>query len=97
MPPISSTTCPAAWSAPCAAIWPITACPDLEGAVIEEMGRVREELGWPIVMTPFAQMLQTQAVMNVTGAERWGVIPDEIIRFAIGRFGRPNRAGGSGR
>jgi oxaloacetate decarboxylase alpha subunit len=51
---------------------------------------VREELGWPIVMTPFAQMLQTQAVMNVTGAERYAVIPDEIIRYALGRFGRPN-------
>jgi oxaloacetate decarboxylase alpha subunit len=64
--------------------------PHLEGAVIEEMGRVREELGWPIVMTPFAQMLQTQAMMNVTGKERYAVIPDEIIRYAIGRFGRPN-------
>ncbi|HYD23621.1 MAG TPA: biotin carboxyl carrier protein [Croceibacterium sp.] len=64
--------------------------PHLEGAVIEEMGRVREELGWPIVMTPFAQMLQTQAVMNVTGGERYAVIPDEIIRYALGRFGRPN-------
>ena len=64
--------------------------PHLEGAVIEELGRVREELGWPIVMTPFAQMLQTQAVMNVTGEERYSVIPDEIIRYAIGRFGRPN-------
>ena len=61
----------------------------LEGAVIEEMARVREELGWVIVMTPFAQMVQTQAMMNVTGTERWGVIPDEIIRFAIGKFGRP--------
>ena len=64
--------------------------PHLEGAVIEEMGRVREELGWPIVMTPFAQMLQTQAVMNVTAKERYAVIPDEIIRYAIGRFGHPN-------
>ncbi len=64
--------------------------PELEGAVIEEMGRVREELGWPIVMTPFAQMLQTQAVLNVTGSERYGVIPDEIIRYALGKFGRPN-------
>lgn len=64
--------------------------PHLEGAVIEELGRVREELGWPIVMTPFAQMLQTQAVMNVTGQDRYAVIPDEIIRYAIGRFGRPN-------
>ncbi len=62
----------------------------LEGAVIEEIGRVREELGWPIVMTPFAQILLTQAFLNVTGPERYGVIPDEVIRYAIGRFGRPN-------
>ena len=61
----------------------------LEGAVIEEIGRVREELGWPIVMTPFAQMVLTQAVMNVTGRERYAVVPDEVIRYAIGRFGRP--------
>jgi len=64
--------------------------PELEGKVIEEMGRVRRELGWPIVMTPFAQMLQTQAMLNVTGKERYAIIPDEIIRFALGKFGRPN-------
>ncbi|HXX44230.1 MAG TPA: hypothetical protein VEJ38_05845 [Candidatus Acidoferrales bacterium] len=62
----------------------------LEDAVIEELGRVRQELGWPIVMTPFAQMLITQAVLNVTGKERYSTIPDEIIRYALGRFGRPN-------
>jgi oxaloacetate decarboxylase (Na+ extruding) subunit alpha len=62
----------------------------LEQAVIDELGRVREELGWPIVMTPFAQMVLTQAVNNVTGRERYGVIPDEVIRYAIGRFGKPN-------
>ena len=64
--------------------------PELEARVIDEMGTVREELGWPIVMTPFAQMLQTQAMLNVTGTERYAVIPDEIIRYALGRFGRPN-------
>jgi oxaloacetate decarboxylase alpha subunit len=64
--------------------------PHLMAKVIEEMGQVREELGWPIVMTPFAQMLQTQAVLNVTGKERYTVIPDEIIRYALGRFGHPN-------
>jgi oxaloacetate decarboxylase alpha subunit len=62
----------------------------LEGAVIEEIGRVREELGWPIVMTPFAQMVLTQAVMNVTGTERYATIPDEVMRYALGKFGRPN-------
>jgi oxaloacetate decarboxylase alpha subunit len=61
----------------------------LEGAVIEELGRVREEIGWPIVMTPFAQILMTLAVMNVMNKERYTVIPDEAIRYAIGRFGRP--------
>lgn len=62
----------------------------LEGAVIEELGRVREELGWPIVMTPFAQIVMTQAVMNVMNKERYKVIPDEAIRYALGRFGKPN-------
>jgi oxaloacetate decarboxylase alpha subunit len=62
----------------------------VESAVIEELGRVREELGWPIVMTPFAQMILTLSVMNVTGKERYAVIPDEVIRYALGKFGRPN-------
>jgi oxaloacetate decarboxylase alpha subunit len=62
----------------------------LEGAVLEELDRVRQELGWPIVMTPFAQMVIAQAVMNVTGKERYATIPDEVIRYALGRFGRPN-------
>jgi oxaloacetate decarboxylase alpha subunit len=62
----------------------------LEPQVMEEMARVREELGWPIVMTPFSQMLLAQAVMNVTGKERYAVVPDEVIRYALGLFGRPN-------
>jgi oxaloacetate decarboxylase alpha subunit len=41
-------------------------------------------------MTPFAQMVITQAVMNVTSKERYSVVPDEIIRYALGRFGKPN-------
>lgn len=61
----------------------------LESAVIEELGRVRQELGWPIVMTPFSQILLTQAVMNVTSGGRYVVVPDELIRYAIGRFGKP--------
>src|SRR5215471_8476685 len=61
-----------------------------EREVIEEIGRVREELGWPIVMTPFSQIVLTQAVMNVTNKERYAVVPDEVIRYALGRFGKPN-------
>lgn len=58
--------------------------------VIEELARVREELGWPIVMTPFSQIVLTQAVMNVVDGKRYKTVPDEVIRYAIGRFGRPN-------
>jgi oxaloacetate decarboxylase (Na+ extruding) subunit alpha len=61
-----------------------------EDAVTEELGRVRQELGWPIVITPFSQMLLTQAVMNVTRKERYAVVPDEVIRYTLGRFGKPN-------
>src|SRR5215469_4924120 len=64
----------------------------MEAAVTDELDQVRQELGWPIVMTPFSQMLLTQAVLNVTGKERYGMIPDEVIRYALGKFGRPNVA-----
>jgi oxaloacetate decarboxylase alpha subunit len=40
-------------------------------------------------MTPFAQIVMTLAVMNITNKERYTVVPDEAIRYAIGRFGRP--------
>jgi oxaloacetate decarboxylase alpha subunit len=41
-------------------------------------------------MTPFSQMLLAQAVLNITGKERYAVVPDEVIRYALGRFGKPN-------
>jgi oxaloacetate decarboxylase alpha subunit len=61
-------------------------------AVIEEVERVRAELGFPIMVTPFPQMVCTQALFNVIGAERYGNVPDEVVRYVLGRFGRPTRA-----
>lgn len=58
-------------------------------AVMEEIIRVREELGSPIMVTPFPQMLSTQAVQNIIGAERYSAVSDQIIRYLYGRFGRP--------
>jgi len=60
-------------------------------AVIEEVERVRAELGYPIMVTPFPQMVCTQALFNVIGRERYANVPDEVIRYVIGRFGRPTR------
>jgi oxaloacetate decarboxylase alpha subunit len=62
----------------------------LEAQAIEEMARVRAELGYPIVMTPFSQIVLAQAVINLTSPERYSAAPDEAIRYALGRFGRPN-------
>jgi oxaloacetate decarboxylase alpha subunit len=57
--------------------------------VMEEIMRVREELGSPIMVTPFPQMLSTQAVQNILGKERYANVSDQIIRYLNGRFGRP--------
>jgi oxaloacetate decarboxylase (Na+ extruding) subunit alpha len=57
--------------------------------VIEEVPRVRAELGYPIMVTPFPQMVCTQALYNVLGTERYENVPDEVVRYVLGRFGRP--------
>jgi oxaloacetate decarboxylase alpha subunit len=57
--------------------------------VIREAERVRAELGYPIMVTPFPQMVCTQALFNVMGSERYGDVPDQVIRYVMGRFGRP--------
>ena len=61
-------------------------------AVLEETSRVRAELGYPIMVTPFSQIVVTQAVMNVVGGERYANVPDEVIRYMGGKFGKPTVA-----
>jgi oxaloacetate decarboxylase alpha subunit len=62
-------------------------------AVIEEAGRVRADLGYPIMVTPFSQFVGSQALMNVlagkSGQDRYSRIPDEVVRFVLGNFGAP--------
>jgi oxaloacetate decarboxylase alpha subunit len=58
-------------------------------AVVDEVGRVRAELSYPIMVTPFPQMVCSQALYNVIGRERWDTVSDQVIRYALGRFGRP--------
>ncbi len=58
-------------------------------AVMAEAEHVRHELGSPIMVTPFPQIVATQALFNVIGSERYGNIPDQVIRYVLGRFGRP--------
>ena len=56
--------------------------------ILEEVGRVREDLGYPILVSPFAQYVVTQAVINVIQGERYKTIPDEVRKYAMGGYGR---------
>jgi len=63
--------------------------PDLFDAVLEEFGRVRAEMGYPIIVTPVSQLVATQAFRNVIDGERWANVSDEMIRYFLGHYGEP--------
>jgi oxaloacetate decarboxylase alpha subunit len=63
--------------------------PELFDAVLEEVGRVRAEMGYPIIVTPVSQMVATQAVRNVIDGERWSNVSDETVRYFLGHYGDP--------
>lgn len=62
--------------------------PDRFDDVVAECAIVREELGYPIMVTPFAQFVMTQAVLNVMSGERYGTVPDVVKQYALGHFGK---------
>jgi oxaloacetate decarboxylase alpha subunit len=55
--------------------------------VLEEAARVRHDLGYPIIVSPFAQFVMTQAVLNVMGKERYATVPDEVRKYVLGHYG----------
>lgn len=56
--------------------------------ILEEAARVRCDLGYPILVSPFAQYIITQSVLNVVQGERYRTIPDEVRKYAMGHYGR---------
>jgi oxaloacetate decarboxylase alpha subunit len=58
------------------------------GEVLAETARVRRELGYPGMATPFSQLVGIQAVLNVVTSKRYGTIPDEVIQYAAGYYGK---------
>ncbi len=59
--------------------------------ILEEAGHVRADLGYPIVVSPFAQYIVTQAMLNVLGKdqgrERYDSVPDEVRLYVRGGYG----------
>jgi pyruvate/oxaloacetate carboxyltransferase len=60
--------------------------------VLEEASRVRAELGYPVMVTPFSQFVGVQATYNVILGERYKTIPQELTLYARGHYGKPAAA-----
>ncbi len=56
--------------------------------VLEETAQVRAELGYPIMVTPFAQFVGSQAAINVILGERYKEVTDPVIQYALGLWGK---------
>ena len=56
--------------------------------VLNEVPRVRKDMGYPPLVTPLSQMVGTQAVMNVITGERYKMVPKEIKEYLHGLYGK---------
>jgi pyruvate carboxylase subunit B len=57
--------------------------------VFHEIPRVREDLGFPPLVTPTSQIIGTQALLNVLTGKRYETITNEVKLYLQGRYGRP--------
>lgn len=55
--------------------------------IFEEVARVRAELGYPPMVTPYSQMIGVQATLNVLSGERYKSSPSELALYARGEYG----------
>jgi len=55
---------------------------------LEEAGRVRADFGYPIMVTPLAQFVGSQAAVNVITGERYKEVTDQSIQYALGHWGK---------
>lgn len=62
---------------------------DKYSEVLDEVPKVRADLGFPPLVTPMSQMVGTQALMNVVSGERYKLIPNEIKDYVRGHYGQP--------
>jgi oxaloacetate decarboxylase (Na+ extruding) subunit alpha len=57
--------------------------------VLYEVSRIRKELGYVLMVTPYSQFVGSQAVLNVASGERYKTVSDEIIMYVLGYYGEP--------
>ena len=56
--------------------------------VLEEIPRVRKDMGYPPLVTPASQIVGTQATLNVMTGERYKVITTEVKNYFLGLYGK---------
>ena len=56
--------------------------------VLKEVPRVREDLGFPPLVTPSSQIVGTQAVLNVIMGERYKMVTKETKGIVRGEYGK---------
>lgn len=61
---------------------------ELYEEVLKEVPRVREEFGFPPLVTPSSQIVGTQAVLNVITGERYKMVPNESKALVRGEYGK---------
>ena len=62
---------------------------DKMNAVLEEIPRVRKDLGYPPLVTPTSQIVGTQAVLNVMTGARYKTVTNEVKNYFLGQYGKP--------
>ena len=63
-------------------------CLDKFKEVMEEVPRVRKEMGYPPLVTPTSQIVGTQAAMNVIAGKRWKMVSNEVKQYFRGYYGK---------
>lgn len=58
--------------------------------ILEEVIQVRKEMGYPVMATPFSQIIGIQAMENVVSGKRYDRITDEVIKYSLGLYGKLN-------
>ncbi|HWT28676.1 MAG TPA: sodium-extruding oxaloacetate decarboxylase subunit alpha, partial [Methylophilaceae bacterium] len=56
--------------------------------VLAEIPRVREDLGFPPLVTPTSQIVGTQAVLNVMTGARYKSVTNEVKNYLLGHYGK---------
>ena len=57
--------------------------------ILHETAQVRKDMGYVPVVSPTAQFMVTQAVLNVMQGERYRTVPDELRKYCLGYYGKP--------